>query len=75
MAANLLHSKHREEYNNHNLIRYNQLLHFRGHHYHYDAEHRLSEVRIEQTDRSQRYGYVIHEIEHESVEQNLRYQG
>ncbi|PIT61871.1 RHS repeat-associated core domain-containing protein [Snodgrassella alvi] len=27
-------------------------------HYHYDAEHRLSEVRIEQTDRSQRYGYV-----------------
>ncbi|PIT15205.1 RHS repeat domain-containing protein [Snodgrassella alvi] len=27
-------------------------------HYHYDAEHRLSEVRIEQTGRSQRYGYV-----------------
>ncbi|NUF79446.1 RHS repeat protein [Snodgrassella sp. ESL0323] len=52
-----------------NLIRCNQLLHFRGHHYrydehgrtaskqtigttqhyHYDADHRLSEVRIEQT--------------------------
>ncbi|PIT59252.1 hypothetical protein BHC57_09275 [Snodgrassella alvi] len=63
---------------NQNVIRCNQLLHFRGHryrydehgrtqtkqtigatqHYHYDAEHRLSEVRIEQTDRSQRYGYV-----------------
>ncbi|WP_218966785.1 RHS repeat domain-containing protein [Snodgrassella alvi] len=27
-------------------------------HYHYDAEHRLSEVRIEQLNRSQRYGYV-----------------
>ena len=77
-AANLLDSKYREDYSNHNLIRCNQLLHFRGHHYrydehgrtaskqtigttqhyHYDAEHRLSEVRIEQTGRSQRYGYV-----------------
>ncbi|WP_198431220.1 RHS domain-containing protein, partial [Snodgrassella alvi] len=73
-----LDSKYREDYSNHNLIRCNQLLHFRGHHYrydehgrtaskqtigttqhyHYDAEHRLSEVRIEQTGRSQRYGYV-----------------
>ncbi|MCO6561326.1 MAG: hypothetical protein J6574_09585, partial [Gilliamella sp.] len=26
--------------------------------YRYDAEHRLREVRIEQSDRSQRYGYV-----------------
>ena len=77
-AANLLDSKYREDYSNYNLIRCNQLLHFRGHHYsydehgrtaskqtigttqhyHYDAEHRLSEVRIEQTGRSQRYGYV-----------------
>ncbi|WP_370578011.1 hypothetical protein ABX014_00805 [Snodgrassella alvi] len=77
-AANLLDSKYREDYSNQNLIRCNQLLHFRGHHYrydehgrtaskqtigrtaskqtigttqhyHYDAEHRLSEVRIEQT--------------------------
>jgi RHS repeat-associated protein len=70
--------KYREEYINHNLIRCNQLLNFRGNqysygqydrtqteqtidaiqHYHYGAKHRLSEVRIEQTDRSQRYGYV-----------------
>ena len=77
-AANLLDSKYGEDYSNYNLIRCNQLLHFRGHHYrydehgrtaskqtigttqhyHYDAEHRLSEVRIEQTGRSQRYGYV-----------------
>ncbi|WP_144235416.1 RHS repeat domain-containing protein, partial [Snodgrassella alvi] len=77
-AANLLDSKYREDYSNYNLIRCNQLLHFRSHHYrydehgrtqikqsigatqhyHYDAEHRLSEVRIEQTGRSQRYGYV-----------------
>ncbi|OTQ26722.1 hypothetical protein B6D03_13490 [Gilliamella apicola] len=74
-AVNLLDSKYREDYSNYNLIRCNQLLHFRGHHYrygrtqtkqtigttqhyHYDAEHRLSEVRIEQTGRSQRYGYV-----------------
>uniref|UniRef100_UPI001C558706 hypothetical protein n=1 Tax=Snodgrassella alvi TaxID=1196083 RepID=UPI001C558706 len=27
-------------------------------HYHYDAEHRLTEVRIEQSDHNQRYGYV-----------------
>ncbi|WP_143557115.1 RHS repeat-associated core domain-containing protein [Snodgrassella alvi] len=77
-AANLLDSKYREDYSNYNLIRCNQLLHFRSHHYrydehgrtqtkqtigatqhyHYDADHRLSEVRIEQTGRSQRYGYV-----------------
>ncbi|WP_202984993.1 RHS repeat domain-containing protein [Gilliamella sp. ESL0250] len=36
-AANLLDSKYREDYSNHNLIRCNQLLHFRGHHYLYDA--------------------------------------
>ncbi|WP_141675214.1 MULTISPECIES: hypothetical protein [unclassified Gilliamella] len=62
---------------NQNVICYNQLLNFRGHHYRYDEhgqthnkqtigapqhyhydDHRLSEVRIEQTDRSQRYGGV-----------------
>ncbi|WP_180297219.1 RHS repeat-associated core domain-containing protein, partial [Snodgrassella alvi] len=79
-AANLLDHRRPIELDpgNQNVIRCNQLLHFRGHryrydehgrtqtkqtigatqHYHYDAEHRLSEVRIEQTDRSQRYGYV-----------------
>ncbi|PIT58607.1 RHS repeat-associated core domain-containing protein, partial [Snodgrassella alvi] len=79
-AANLLDHRRSIELDpsNQNVIRCNQLLHFRGHryrydehgrtqtkqtigatqHYHYDAEHRLSEVRIEQADRSQRYGYV-----------------
>ena len=77
-AANLLDSKYREDYSNHNLIRCNQLLHFRGHHYrydehgrtaskqtigatqhyHYDAEHRLSEVRIEQLNKTERYRYL-----------------
>ncbi|PIT55237.1 hypothetical protein BHC59_11270, partial [Snodgrassella alvi] len=79
-AANLLDHRRPIELDpsNQNVIRCNQLLHFRGHryrydehgrtqtkqtigatqHYHYDAEHRLSEVRIEQADRSQRYGYV-----------------
>nr|WP_218837766.1 RHS domain-containing protein [Gilliamella apicola] len=149
-AANLLDHRRPIELDpsNQNVIRCNQLLHFREHryrydehgrtqtkqtigaiqHYHYDAEHRLSEVRIEQTDRSlyiytdqnsyeplaridkrgndpekvmyfhtdlngapeefttansdivwecsfQLWGKRIHEIEHEPIEQNLRYQG
>ncbi|WP_218058009.1 RHS repeat-associated core domain-containing protein [Gilliamella apicola] len=77
-AANLLDSKYREDYSNHNLIRCNQLLHFRGHHYrydehgrtqtkqtigatqhyYYDADHRLSEVRIEQLNKTERYRYL-----------------
>ena len=79
-AANLL-DKRRNEDNkseNQNLVRFNQLLHFRGlqytydahgrthskqtasgtQYYHYDAEHRLTEVRIEKQNRTERYGYV-----------------
>ena len=67
-AANLLDRRRGEEESNQNLIRFNQLLSFRGlkysydehgrtrskqtasgtQYYHYDAEHRLTEVRIEQ---------------------------
>ncbi|WP_202984103.1 RHS repeat domain-containing protein [Snodgrassella sp. ESL0323] len=67
-----------EEESNQNLIRFNQLLSFRGlkysydehgrtrskqtasgtQYYHYDAEHRLIEVRIEQLNHTERYGYV-----------------
>ncbi|PIT53125.1 hypothetical protein BHC44_06600 [Snodgrassella alvi] len=78
-AANLLDHRRPIELDpsNQNVIRCNQLLHFREHHYsydehgrtqtkqsigatqhyQYDAEHRLSEVRIEQLNRSQRYVY------------------
>ena len=77
-AANLLDRRHGEEESNQNLIRFNQLLSFRGlkysydehgrtrskqtasgtQYYHYDAEHRLTEVRIEQLNHTERYGYV-----------------
>ena len=68
----------KNEESNQNLIRFNQLLSFRGlkysydehgrtrskqtasgtQYYHYDAEHRLTEVRIEQLNHTERYGYV-----------------
>ncbi|MCX8727229.1 RHS repeat protein [Gilliamella sp. B2838] len=75
-AANLLDKRRNEDSStdNQNLVRFNQLLHFRGlqytydahgrthskqtasgtQYYHYDAEHRLTEVRIEkhQIDRA-----------------------
>ena len=77
-AANLLDRRRGEEESNQNLIRFNQLLSFRGlkysydehgrthskqtasgtQYYHYDAEHRLTEVRIEQLNHTERYGYV-----------------
>ncbi|MCX8749559.1 hypothetical protein J3U75_09275 [Snodgrassella sp. B3088] len=79
-AANLLDKRRNEDSStdNQNLIRFNQLLHFRGlqytydahsrthskqtasgtQYYHYDAEHRLTEVRIEKLNRTERYGYV-----------------
>ena len=72
-AANLLDRRRGEEESNQNLIRFNQLLSFRGlkysydehgrtrskqtaggtQYYHYDAEHRLTEVRIEQLNHIQ----------------------
>ncbi|PIT39734.1 RHS repeat domain-containing protein [Snodgrassella alvi] len=79
-AANLLDKRRNEDSStdNQNLIRFNQLLHFRGlqytydahgrthskqtasgtQYYHYDAEHRLTEVRIEKLNCTERYGYV-----------------
>ncbi|NUF78645.1 type IV secretion protein Rhs [Snodgrassella sp. ESL0323] len=77
-AANLLDRRRGEEESNQNLIRFNQLLSFRGlkysydehgrtrsketasgtQYYHYDAEHRLTEVRIGQLNHTERYGYV-----------------
>ena len=79
-AANLLDKRRNQDSStdNQNLIRFNQLLHFRGlqytydahgrthskqtasgtQYYHYDAEHRLTEVRIEKQNRTERYGYV-----------------
>ncbi|WP_370387697.1 RHS repeat-associated core domain-containing protein [Snodgrassella alvi] len=79
-AANLLDKRRNEDSStdNQNLVRFNQLLHFRGlqytydahgrthskqtasgtQYYHYDAEHRLTEVRIEKLNHTERYGYV-----------------
>ena len=79
-AANLLDKRRNEDSStdNQNLVRFNQLLHFRGlqytydahgrthskqtasgtQYYSYDAEHRLTEVRIEKLNRTERYGYV-----------------
>ena len=94
-AANLLDSKYREDYSNHNLIRCNQLLHFRGHHYrydehgrtaskqttgatqhyHYDAEHRLSEVRIEQLNKTERYRYLYDALGRRIEKQKLDREG
>ncbi|WP_144353341.1 RHS repeat domain-containing protein, partial [Snodgrassella alvi] len=54
----LLHFRgHRYRYDEHGRTQTKQTI-GATQHYHYDAEHRLSEVRIEQADRSQRYGYV-----------------
>ena len=95
-AANLLDHRRPIELHQHNqnVIRCNQLLNYKSHHYrydehgrtaskqssdgtqhyHYDAEHRLSAVHIEQSGYSQRYGYVYdalgrriekHQIDHE----------
>ncbi|PIT15612.1 hypothetical protein BGI32_05450 [Snodgrassella alvi] len=94
-AANLLDSKYREDYSNHNLIRCNQLLHFRGHHYsydehgrtaskqtigatqhyHYDADHRLSEVRIEQLNKTERYRYLYDALGRRIEKQKLDREG
>ncbi|WP_216354331.1 RHS repeat domain-containing protein, partial [Gilliamella apicola] len=94
-AANLLDSKYREDYSNYNLIRCNQLLHFRGHHYsydehgrtaskqttgatqhyHYDAEHRLSEVRIEQLNKTERYRYLYDALGRRIEKQKLDREG
>ncbi|WP_370470001.1 RHS repeat-associated core domain-containing protein [Snodgrassella alvi] len=79
-AANLLDKRRNQDNStdNQNLVRFNQLLHFRGlqytydahgrthskqtasgtQYYHYDAEHRLTEVRIEKLNCTERYGYV-----------------
>ncbi|MCX8746626.1 RHS repeat protein [Snodgrassella sp. B3800] len=79
-AANLLDKRRNQDSStdNQNLIRFNQLLNFRGlqytydahgrthskqtasgtQYYHYDAEHRLTEVRIEKLNCTERYGYV-----------------
>ncbi|MWP47748.1 Rhs-family protein [Gilliamella sp. Pas-s27] len=55
---------------NHNLIRCNQLLHFRSHYYSYDEHGRTRTKRT--TGATQHYSYVA---DHQPIEQNLRYQG
>ncbi|MCO6514902.1 MAG: hypothetical protein J6589_10645 [Snodgrassella sp.] len=44
-------------------------------HYSYDADHRLSEVRIEQPDRSQRYSYVYDALDRRIEKQKLDREG
>ncbi|MCO6519379.1 MAG: hypothetical protein J6585_10550, partial [Snodgrassella sp.] len=96
-AANLL--DHRRpielDLSNQNVIRCNQLLHFRSHHYrydehgrtaskqtigatqhyHYDAEHRLSEVRIEQLNKTERYRYLYDALGRRIEKQKLDREG
>ncbi|WP_239367064.1 RHS repeat domain-containing protein [Snodgrassella communis] len=78
-----------------NLIRCNQLLHFRSHHYrydehgrtqtkqtigatqhyHYDADHRLTEVRIEQLNKTERYRYLYDALGRRIEKQKLDREG